>query len=132
MVLLLVSRTFSRKGHHRHDILVAAGHPALASNPVTIAGPGGTVLATSTVSVADLSGTIRPERVVEAVVCSSLAGSERLALLDLHGHGHGDRGDGQSRSVSGERRHFAGRTGVQFYQRTCEVLKTGKMASGKE
>ncbi len=76
------------------------GLPALATDPVAVAGPAGAVLATGAVGVLDVALAIGPERVVVAVVSASRAAGKGLALAHA---GHLARGsDGRDGRRGGE------------------------------
>lgn len=83
----------------------ASSAPALARGEITAILPGDAVLAIGTVGVVDGTTTVGPERVIVAVVGTSLAGGDRLALVPLAGNSEGAHDGGRSQEKLGEGDH---------------------------
>lgn len=93
----------------RADILPGASSgPAFAGSEVAAVCPFNTVLSTSTIGVVNGTTAVSPEGVVVAVVGSSLAGGDGLALVPLAGNSKGAHYGGASQKQFGEGHHDEG------------------------
>jgi len=68
--------------------------PSLSASEVSIVLPGDAVLTSITIGIVDSTAAIRPERIVETVVCTSLASSYGLARVEFKVGGGEDPGEG--------------------------------------
>ena len=82
--------------------------PALAGSEVTAVRPGDTVLSSSTIGIVNGTTAVGPEGVVIAVVGSSLAGSDRLALVPVARNSEGTNYGRARQEQLGEGHHVEG------------------------